>query len=116
MNPRQVLQELRRTLHNLSAGPDDQIKYLLTLGQLSVDELALEYDEALRLVWIRQASRPFTELQLKELNGVGAMLREISGDGHSELWTVDGLRSAPEWEAVRSAAKRALYELVHSSC
>jgi len=47
MNADEVLSELRLRLANLAAEAPDQIRYLRSLGQVSVDELAIELDDTI---------------------------------------------------------------------
>jgi hypothetical protein len=109
MSPSEVLDDLRLRLVHLAADPVDQIGYLKSIGPISVDELALELDEALRLTWIPQEAGAVTDDQLGPALGVRDMLRELASQ-HPELWTEEGLTSE-EWDRVRAAARDALQAL-----
>jgi hypothetical protein len=96
-------------LVHLAANPVEQIKYLQSIGPISVDELALELGEALDLTWIPLQSGTITSDQLAPAQAVREMLRAL-GSQHAELWTLEGL-TAEEWSRVRIAAKEALQAL-----
>ncbi len=98
-------------LANLAAEAPDQIRYLRSLGQVSVDELALEFDEALRLAWIPLNAGTVTEEQLAGARLVDDMLDSFSGQANPEIWTEDGLDTGEEWKKLRLAAKEALRTL-----
>jgi hypothetical protein len=102
------LDSLRASLRLLSAEAGDQTDYLTQLGTAhSADELALEFDDALA------PSRHF--LSSAAAAAVGAVddaLSAMSGEGHDNLWTLEALRSAPEWQHVRVLARKALTELL----
>ena len=103
--------DIKNTLLILSAQPEEQIAHLLSLGlpgvpdqagdQTTVDELALEFDDAL----IRYKSNLATPMPavLRELD---SLLDQMSND--EKLWTVASLRSAREWAQVRETARRCL--------
>ncbi|MCT2587968.1 hypothetical protein [Actinophytocola gossypii] len=72
------------------------------------DELATEFDDGVGLLtqfvaagWLRQDAAD-------RLMAVDALLDDMSGPGRENLWTIEALAVAPEWEAVRVAARQAL--------
>ena len=107
----QVLADLRLRLANLGAEAPDQIRYLRLRGRVSVDELALELDDVLRLVWIPLEAGRVAEEQLVGARLVDDMLDSFSGQANAERWTEEALASAEEWKRVRIAAREALKRL-----
>lgn len=107
----EVLDELKASLSNLAAEAPEQIRYLRSLGRVSVDELALELDDVLRLAWIPLEADAVTEEQLAGARLVDHMLDGFSGQENAEKWTEEALVSAEEWRMVRLAAKEALKTL-----
>ena len=105
------VRELTRTLRNLAASPKEQVRYLTELGTAPcVDELALEFDDALHLV-DRDALRckfPDAELSLSALN---TELSALSGKAQTNLWTADALEQSNEWARVRGLARQVLIGL-----
>ncbi|GIF04731.1 hypothetical protein Asi03nite_22690 [Actinoplanes siamensis] len=75
------------------------------------DELALEFDDGLRLVptfiergWISASALPvLTELENQ--------LRAMSGEQNASLWEPDAVTSRPEWHRVRVLARATLTQL-----
>lgn len=108
MDAPQVVAELRRCLSNLAADAGAQIRYLHSLGPVSVDELALELGEALDVTWIPLEAGAITSTQLLPAQGVRDLLNEISGPEYEDLWTEEGITRSERWETVRRAAKEAL--------
>jgi hypothetical protein len=99
-----VLEDLRFRLANLAAEAPEQIRYLKSLGPASIDELALEFEEALHLTWIPLESGAVTREQLAGARTVDDLLKSFSGQANAEKWTEEGLASAEEWKKVRLAA------------
>lgn len=97
---------VEEALRRLAAPPEEQETYLLELGVLpSVDELALEFDDALSGVAI--GDPPLGQL----LNQLNELLEEMSGEENAYLWTPRALQEASEWENVRTLAREALMVL-----
>ncbi len=111
MNSDQVLDDLGLRLANLAADASDQIRYLQSLGPISVDELALELEEALAVTWIPIQAGVVTEEQLESARSVDALLDAFSGPENADKWTPEALVTANEWKQVRIAAKEALRQL-----
>lgn len=109
------LTRLIRALAVLALPFEDQLVWLSSLGLPGqpqiVDELALEFDDGVRLSgqfveagWISgDARRPILELD--------QMLSEMSGPEQAWLWEVDSLHTAEEWVRVRGLARTALFSL-----
>lgn len=99
----------------LALTSEAQKTWLSSLGlpgqPLYADELAMEFDDGIRLLhqfvsegWIKASAAD----RLRALDG---LLNEMSGAENSELWTLEALERSPRWEAVRSAARSALLML-----
>ena len=104
-----MIEQLVHALQALAAPPDAQLARY-PAGTAAADELALDFDDAWRLV----ASCQQLELapaQRAALASVDAALSRMSGAAHARLWTPDALRGAPEWALVRAHAARALAAL-----
>jgi hypothetical protein len=106
-----VLDDLNTCLSHLAAEAPDQIRYVRSLGRVSVDELALDLDDTLQLAWIPLEAGAVTEDQLAGARMVDDLLASFSGQANAEKWTEDGLTSAEEWKEVRLAAREAIRSL-----
>lgn len=74
-------------------------------GSAKVDELALEFDDALEMRWTAKR-RQITPEQDALLRRIDSALDEMSGP--KPFWSEDALRASPQWQAVRNVAKEAL--------
>lgn len=101
-----MIDRLLITLRALAASPDEQLERFPDLVA-KPDELALDFDDAYRL--LQQCQQ--LELSAAQRDAVAAvdrLLGQLSGPEHGMLWTEAALRRAPEWEQVRGAARAAL--------
>jgi hypothetical protein len=98
--------ELFHALNRLAAAPIEQLAYLDSLGLRndSVDELALEFDEAVSRAWQAEGAGEITEFDLLQLNAIRDRLTSIGGDKNAHLWTRAALTNATEWAVIRSLA------------
>ena len=87
------------------------MRYLRTIGDVSVDELALEFDEAMNLIWIPLETGDIIDEQLVGAHKVDELLLSFSGRSNADKWTEDALATSEEWRRVRAAAKEALKTL-----
>ena len=104
-----MIERLITALQALAAPPDVQLSRFPNFVVTS-DELALDFDDAYRLV----SDCPQVELsgvEADSLRRVDAMLADWSGEGRPDLWSDSALRSAPEWAALRERAADALRAL-----
>ena len=67
------------------------------------DELALDFDERHRRV--RSGSAQFTADQAASIDALDRALDAMSGPAHQELWTMEALDQAPEWDHIRELAR-----------
>lgn len=98
--PDHLLESVKR----LAAAPDEQTAYVRQLGSYpSLDELALEFDDALR------APQPGDRPQdwVDAVGQLDAKLSAMSGQAKAALWRAEALTST-EWAEVRALAQQAL--------
>jgi hypothetical protein len=110
----QALRLLVESLGLLAADAPTQLSHLVGLGlgaddNMEVNELALEFEDALAtvpgLVWAGLV----TQDAESKLQALDARLRSISGGREKlDLWTPPALRGAPEWAEIRRLATDAL--------
>ncbi len=95
------LEQLRTALQALAAPAEQQLARYPSFAVVA-DELALDFDDALGL--LEAQSAPLTKAQMAGLLALDALLNQMSGSERADLWTSHALRSAAEWEEVRSAS------------
>lgn len=74
----------------------------------NVDELALNYAEAVQAAEALSDERKLSPAQLRCVKAIDELLDSISGPANEHLWTVDALYNAQEWRRVRLAARTCL--------
>jgi hypothetical protein len=101
------LRLLRESLALLSADPETQLA--AEPLRWSIDELALEFDEAYLLVpsLATEYGVRLSDDLLGMLGEIDSMLTTMSGEENAQLWTADGVRLRPEWVSVRARAATA---------
>lgn len=105
------LDELTKTVAALAATADEQLAFLKAEGErdgvlLDVDELALELERLVNNINLGQSG--ISGVAIKILNEIDLQLEGMSGKVNGHLWTPEGLRTAPEWAAIRVMAANAL--------
>jgi len=75
------------------------------------DELALNFDDAFRLIHQLEASGHLRRQQVEALERVDKLLGEMTNRHESSLWTLEALRVSPDWQALRAEARSALGSL-----
>lgn len=86
----------------------DQIRYLHESEiEGVVDELALQFDDALPFVAQLEQEGVLAAEVRRAFTDIDSWLSHMS-EGEEQLWTEAALVSAPEWEQVRLLASRAL--------
>lgn len=93
----------------LSLSAQKQLIYLIELGNPSVDELALEFDDLFLLAPSKLDSGELTHEQFKLLNVINLKFEEM-GDLEKN-WSESSLSNSEEWEELRGLAKLALSEM-----
>jgi len=67
------------------------------------DELALDFEERYRRLPTDIVH--FTPDQAQRVNALDSALAAMSGPAHEELWTMEALDEAPEWDHIRQLAR-----------
>ncbi|NUS82862.1 MAG: hypothetical protein HOY75_08930 [Streptomyces sp.] len=108
--PTRFHQRLVATLDTLASNPDKQLDYVHRLG-VSIDELALEFDDAYRLASGKAQEGLVSDTTLNAINPINEHLRIMTEMGPA-LWTEAALRSAQEWRDLRDLAQSAKSRLI----
>lgn len=99
--------DLYQALKRLGAEPQEQIAYLSAGGPPYLPDLLYDFvDEVWSVVKLRDEGHLSPE-QADAIFSIDRKISEMSGT-RPELWTVDALRTRPEWRELRKLAKRAL--------
>src|SRR5438128_9533542 len=106
-----VLRQLRDSLATLAASSHQQAEHIRQLGNASVDELGLEFDDIAPAALAMTGPSELNSDQREAIAALDDQLSRMSGPEHSELWTVEALNSALEWTKVRELAQEALRRL-----
>ncbi len=116
VDPRWALAELSDTLKHLAAPASEQVAYLRKVGALPlVDELALEYDNVVRLVPELVQKGFISPRQAALMDAVSRKISEMSHRHEESLWLEDALHTREDWEEVRRLASNALSALTDAS-
>ncbi len=96
------------SLRLLAADFEIQVSVLPSFVHIP-DEVAMTFgDDAFLLAdQVLRAGR-ITQEQYDKLKEIDEALSQMSGQEHGELWTLDALRSRPEWQKIRLTALAAL--------
>jgi len=73
------------------------------------DEMATEFDDGLLLLPQFVAAGWLSHEAADRLTAVDALLEKMSGPEKASLWSIEALYARAEWEAVRAAARDALF-------
>jgi hypothetical protein len=111
-----VLQQLRQALAVLAAPAEEQAAHLHTLGDAPVDELGLEFDDIAPAAFGLSGPNELDADQRAAVAAVDSHLSGMSGAQHSNIWTIEALREAPEWANLRELSHQALQRLDDSAC
>jgi len=98
--------ELLRALTALAADGDAALTDY-PIGCARADELGIDYSHFLQCV-VANCPDLFDRTQMQLLERIDDMLDTMSGEGNSELWADEAVRSSDEWRQVRSRAQAAL--------
>jgi hypothetical protein len=104
-----MIESLLVSLRALAASPDAQLTRF-PHAVVKADKLALDFADA-HLLFAQCQQLEFTAAQRDAVSAVDRLLDQMSAPEHATVWSEQALREAPEWEAVRRAAKLALREL-----
>lgn len=101
--------QLVAALQRLAADPAVQTAYLASLGvNPSLDELALEFDDAYRIVQPRFRELGVSPQAIARLARVDDALAKMSGARNAQLWESSALASSDAWAKLRSLASEAI--------
>lgn len=78
---------------------------------LSVDELALEFDDGYRMGLQFVQAGWITEATLEAMDQLDDLLSAMSGEPNASLWDEQALGSSPKWDEVRSLARAVLLSI-----
>lgn len=98
---------LKRCVSMLASDPTVQIEYIRSFD-FHIDELALEFDDVSHVTGSMLSDSELNSIQYDGVKKLDNLLDEMSGKANAELWTEEGLHSAPEWREVRRQAKELL--------
>jgi hypothetical protein len=101
-----TVRRLRSALRALAA-PGSEALASLPEGTVKADELALEYDDCLR-VYSDNFPDEISQARREALLVVADAMESMSGPDRPELWTEDAVVHHEDWNAVRVAARNAL--------
>ncbi|MEV0353263.1 hypothetical protein AB0H88_46565 [Nonomuraea sp. NPDC050680] len=96
---------IRDVLTRLSWDADRQMEHVRSLN-VDVDELALEFDDALHLAQAKVQHGLLSRRALEALLPVDAKLGHMTEYG-TELWTEEAVATAPAWQELRAIARQA---------
>lgn len=100
---------LLKAVGRLALPAEAQISHLCDRGLWpSIDEFALELHEGAVLVPQFVANGWLAPRDAAAITAIDEMLDRMSRSGNQELWTLDALTEAHEWEAVRCRAREIL--------
>jgi hypothetical protein len=101
-----ALAQLKAALQALALPADKQLQLLPEFVR-EVDELALSFDHALKLLQT-DSRRRLAGKHRQSLSEVERVLDGMSGQRNAHLWTRASLREEESWSRLREAARKAL--------
>ncbi len=100
--------KLADCLHVLSLSSREQIRYLKDIGGVSVDELALQYEDVAVLAAEKFGSGEISEDLFNLIGSLDEKINSMSGSDREDLWTEEALASSDDWKKVREIAETCL--------
>lgn len=103
-----------RAIGLLALPSEAQIAWLSSLGlgkPGASDELALEFDDGFKMINAFVAADIVPPKALDSLQLLDRQLAGISGPGNASLWTLDALKTSPQWKEIRELASRCIRDL-----
>lgn len=121
MSTNEKMMRLKWSIQALAAPAGKQIQ-LFPKFVCVADELAIDFEEALRAVSkvepsgadkeeedeVSQLAQELSFMQREAIDAVDKQLEKMSGPEHAEMWTDDALYNSIEWARVRHLAALAL--------
>jgi hypothetical protein len=93
----------------LSLNAEAQLQHLHQLGlDEFIDELALEFDDRTSAAALMFTEKEISLREFELVQALRGVLRSISGQSNSRLWTASALRESREWSQIRAMANEAL--------
>jgi hypothetical protein len=109
-DPGRLFLGLVRAVARLALPAADQATYLARIGVGDLaDELALDFDDHVRLVTTFMDHGWLTQTEVASLQTLDRLLDDISGRANAHLWRGDALATRPEWERIRDQARTFLF-------
>ncbi|MGQ5654232.1 hypothetical protein ACUJ8H_30100 [Streptomyces sp. EKR5.2] len=99
----------------LGADSADQLAWI-DKHKVVTDELALEFDDAFRLMADLRQEEFLDAEALGKLQLIDAVLGEMSGREHAERWSREALATDSGWRQVRTLARDLLVSLQGDWC
>ncbi|MTW14585.1 hypothetical protein GM658_28655 [Pseudoduganella eburnea] len=104
-----MLERLRWSAQSIAQPSAVQIALFPEFVEVA-DELALGWEEAIHdLKGICTHLQPAQIAAIEELD---AFMASISGQSHAQLWTMDALKTSPEWQTLRELANQVLEQML----
>lgn len=101
--------ELTELLAILSSSAEIQLDYLKGMGNVSVDELALELHELMQIAPSMLEAGDVTQRRLNAVGLIDKKFNEMSGDKNAALWTESALCESADWAEIRILARKCFY-------
>lgn len=92
----------------LASSADEQLNYLEKLGDVPVDELALEFDDIVNVVLTDLKKEVITQKQYLCIKALDARFSELSGEENLSFWTENALYNDLRWQEIRDMAATCL--------
>ncbi|MFI8364052.1 hypothetical protein ACIGD1_28320 [Streptomyces sp. NPDC085612] len=90
-------------LNHLGSLPESQIAHIQALD-VGADELLLEFDDVMNTARAHRYEESLPEEDFKLLQKIDSAADAVASAG-VDIWSEESLRRAPEWEALRKAAR-----------
>ena len=100
--------KLADCLKVLSLSSCEQIRYLKEIGGVSVDELALQFEDIAVLAAEKYDKGEISDDLFKLIGSLDEKLENMSGSDKEDLWTEKALASSNDWKIVREIAEMCL--------
>jgi len=73
------------------------------------DELALRWEEAIQDLQVMRTH--LLPAQIAAIEELDAYMVSISGQAHTQMWTMDALKGSLEWQIMRELANQILHQM-----
>ena len=112
IEPKRLLVQLLDSVQLLAAPANEQIDWI-EASNVPISELILQYGDVYPIFCSRlREDSLIDELDVGCLESLGAAIYDVEQSPRDDLISsLDSIREAPEWEAVRNSARRTLASL-----